>query len=291
MTLFSRTSNPFLPSIRDKVVPFAVVHLSPARTGSSTASTHSLLTTCRKVLDHTTCPASQRSYLHWGHSASYFFTGDPSAFPGPFSFSVGGTSVLTRFIPSLRSPPSLVPELATSRAGSQCTRVGPTLVKCTNWNPSFTHALPCQFILPGRQHRTPLRPPPNQQGHEYKPPEPASSVPRASSRPYQQGDGENNSSYSILLLLFLAGGYTLKQYLKHRPTPPPAPYMHGPRPHSSPAPMINAHSSFLRLGSIPASSECLSGVRLTSLSLRRALLEMDRLPFTTPSHYHRDSGP
>ncbi|CAE1170716.1 unnamed protein product [Acanthosepion pharaonis] len=32
MTLFSRTSNPFLPSIRVRVVPFGVVHLSPART-------------------------------------------------------------------------------------------------------------------------------------------------------------------------------------------------------------------------------------------------------------------
>ncbi|CAE1266967.1 unnamed protein product [Acanthosepion pharaonis] len=30
--------------------------------------------------------------------------GDPTAFPGPFSFSVGGTSVLTCFILSLRSP-------------------------------------------------------------------------------------------------------------------------------------------------------------------------------------------
>ncbi|CAE1316073.1 unnamed protein product [Acanthosepion pharaonis] len=35
MTLFSRTSNPFLPSIRVRVVPFSVVHLSPARTGPS----------------------------------------------------------------------------------------------------------------------------------------------------------------------------------------------------------------------------------------------------------------
>ncbi|CAE1309812.1 unnamed protein product [Acanthosepion pharaonis] len=66
-TLFSRTSNPFLPSIRVRVVPFGVVHLSPARTGSSqvtrssTAPTPSLLTTGQKVPDHTTCPASQRS--------------------------------------------------------------------------------------------------------------------------------------------------------------------------------------------------------------------------------------
>ncbi|CAE1282431.1 unnamed protein product [Acanthosepion pharaonis] len=93
-----------------------------------------------------------------------------------------------------------------------------------------------------------------------------------------------------------------QRYLKHRPTPPPAPCMHGGRPHSSPALMINAQlvpyrhsfttatvlvslnpwlhrslqspfycsSSSLRLGSIPASSECPAGVRLTSLSLRRS---------------------
>ncbi|CAE1258606.1 unnamed protein product [Acanthosepion pharaonis] len=65
MTLFSRTSNPFLPSIRVRVVPFGVVHLSPTRTGSSqvtrssTAPTALLLTTGRKVPDHTTSPASQ----------------------------------------------------------------------------------------------------------------------------------------------------------------------------------------------------------------------------------------
>ncbi|CAE1309768.1 unnamed protein product [Acanthosepion pharaonis] len=69
MTLFSRTSNPFLPSIRVKVVPFGVVHLSLARTGSSqvtrssTPPTNSLLITCRKVPDHTTCPASQSFML------------------------------------------------------------------------------------------------------------------------------------------------------------------------------------------------------------------------------------
>ncbi|CAE1275180.1 unnamed protein product [Acanthosepion pharaonis] len=97
----ARTSNPFLSSIRVRVVPFGVVHLSPARTGSSQVTRSS---TAPKVPDYTTCPASQRSYLHWSHPASYFFTGDPSVFPGPFSFSVRGTSVLTRFIPSLRSP-------------------------------------------------------------------------------------------------------------------------------------------------------------------------------------------
>ncbi|CAE1230763.1 unnamed protein product [Acanthosepion pharaonis] len=65
MTLFSRTSNPCLPSIRVRIVPFGVVHLSPARIGSSrvtrssTAPTPSLLTTGRKVPDHTTCPTSQ----------------------------------------------------------------------------------------------------------------------------------------------------------------------------------------------------------------------------------------
>ncbi|CAE1283425.1 unnamed protein product [Acanthosepion pharaonis] len=59
MTLFSWTSNPFLPSIRVSVVPFGVVHLSPARTDSvqvtrsSSAPTPSLLTTSRKVPDHT----------------------------------------------------------------------------------------------------------------------------------------------------------------------------------------------------------------------------------------------
>ncbi|CAE1277483.1 unnamed protein product [Acanthosepion pharaonis] len=95
-----------------------------ARTGSSQvtrfsiAPTPSLLKTGQKVPDHTTCPASQRSYLHWGHPASYFFMGDPLAFPGPFSFLVGGTSVLTRFISSLQSPSAIhqMPELATSRA-------------------------------------------------------------------------------------------------------------------------------------------------------------------------------
>ncbi|CAE1153080.1 unnamed protein product [Acanthosepion pharaonis] len=48
------------PPIRVRVVPFGVVHLSPARTGSSqmtrssTAPTPSLLTSGRKVPDHTT---------------------------------------------------------------------------------------------------------------------------------------------------------------------------------------------------------------------------------------------
>ncbi|CAE1171177.1 unnamed protein product [Acanthosepion pharaonis] len=56
-----------------------------------------------------------------GHPASYFFTGDPSAFPGPFSFSVGGhqriNSLYSQFTVSLcHTPASLVPELATSRA-------------------------------------------------------------------------------------------------------------------------------------------------------------------------------
>ncbi|CAE1282865.1 unnamed protein product [Acanthosepion pharaonis] len=80
MTLFSRTSNPSLLSVQVRVVSFGVVHLSSARTGlsqvtcSSTAPTPLLLTTCRKVPKHTTCPASQRSYLHCGHTASYLFT-------------------------------------------------------------------------------------------------------------------------------------------------------------------------------------------------------------------------
>ncbi|CAE1267827.1 unnamed protein product [Acanthosepion pharaonis] len=98
MTLFSRTRNPFLPSIRVRVVPFGVDRFILR------GQVHLRCTTCRKVPDHPTCLASQRSYLHWGHPASYFFTGDPTAFPGPFSFSVGGTSILTRFIPSLMSP-------------------------------------------------------------------------------------------------------------------------------------------------------------------------------------------
>ncbi|CAE1300861.1 unnamed protein product [Acanthosepion pharaonis] len=71
-------------------------------------------------------------------------------------------------------------------------------------------------------------------------PQLASSVPRASSRPCLQRDEENNSSCSIILLLFLSGGYILERYLKHRPIPPPAPCMHGARPHCSPALMTNA---------------------------------------------------
>ncbi|CAE1332292.1 unnamed protein product [Acanthosepion pharaonis] len=69
-----------IPPVYSRVVLFGVVHLSPARAGSSqvtrssTAPKPSLITTCRKVSDHATRPASQRSYSHWGHPASYFFT-------------------------------------------------------------------------------------------------------------------------------------------------------------------------------------------------------------------------
>ncbi|CAE1263537.1 unnamed protein product [Acanthosepion pharaonis] len=101
---------------------------------------------------------------------------------------------------------------------------------------------------------------------EFGLPQLASSVPRASSRPCLQRDEENNSSYSIILLLFLSGGYILERYLKHRPIPPPAPCMHGISSSSSHS---LSSSSSLRLGSIPASTECPAGIRLTSLSLRR----------------------
>ncbi|CAE1319076.1 unnamed protein product [Acanthosepion pharaonis] len=89
---------------------------------SSTLPTLPLLTTGRKVPDHTTCPASQRSYLHWGHPASYFFTGTHWRFPDPFSFSLGGriNSLYSQFtVPLRRTPSSLVSELATSCTRSQ----------------------------------------------------------------------------------------------------------------------------------------------------------------------------
>ncbi|CAE1302098.1 unnamed protein product [Acanthosepion pharaonis] len=119
MTLFSRTSNPFLPSIRVRVVPFGVVHLSPARTGSSQVT--------RSLQLAEKCPTTPHVHHLRSltcHPASYFFTGDPSAFPGPFSLSVGGTSVLTRFIPSLRSP-STVHHRALCLNSPQVVQLGP----------------------------------------------------------------------------------------------------------------------------------------------------------------------
>ncbi|CAE1320877.1 unnamed protein product [Acanthosepion pharaonis] len=98
--------------------------------------------------------------------------------------------------------------------------------------------------------------------------------------------------------------------------------MHGDRPHSSSAPMINAQSipdrlsfatakgissssshslissSSLRLGSIPASSECPAGVRFTALSLRRltsdteAPVSTKAFTFLSPSNTSQvKSGP
>ena len=49
----------------------------------------------QKMTNHPTCPTLQRSCSNWGHSATYFFPGDPAAFLGPFAFLVGGISVLT----------------------------------------------------------------------------------------------------------------------------------------------------------------------------------------------------
>ena len=71
---------------------------------SATMLASSPPTVGRKITNHPTCPTLQRSCSNWGHPASYFFTGDPAAFPESFAFLVGGSSVLTRLIPNLRSP-------------------------------------------------------------------------------------------------------------------------------------------------------------------------------------------
>ncbi|CAE1270257.1 unnamed protein product [Acanthosepion pharaonis] len=114
------------PSIRVRVVPFGVVNLSPVRTGlsqvtrSSTAPTPSLFTTGRKVPDHTTCPASQKSYLHWATLPLTFSRVTQRRFPDPFPSRYGHQRIISlypQFTVSLcRTSPSLVPKLATSRA-------------------------------------------------------------------------------------------------------------------------------------------------------------------------------
>ena len=83
---------------------------SPVGEGSSYVAcgpkmpTSSPPTVGRKMTNHPTRPTLQRSCSNWGHPASYFFVGDPAAFPGLFVFLVGGNGASICSIPILRSP-------------------------------------------------------------------------------------------------------------------------------------------------------------------------------------------
>ncbi|CAE1295547.1 FERM domain-containing protein 4A,FERM domain-containing protein 4B [Acanthosepion pharaonis] len=86
----------------------------------STSPTPLLLITGRKVPDHTMSSISKVLFALGPPLHLTFFTGDQSTFPRPFSFSWGDESINSlypQFTSSLCcTPPSLVPELATSRA-------------------------------------------------------------------------------------------------------------------------------------------------------------------------------